>query len=293
MSTTRPELTVVLCAAGDGIFLGEQLAALAGQQGEVPWEFLFVDNGCSPRCLAEVESWLPQVPGARIVPARDVPGPSYGRTKGVEAATAPIVAFCDDDDVVDAQWVEALARAMDGYDMVGGRIRVDRLNPPELLRWRDELQTSGLPSMHDHLPYAMSCNMAVRKEVFLSLGGFDRDLYPGEDVDLSWRLQYAGGTLGFAADAVIDYRYRPDVRSHLRQRRSYGRVAALLFVKHREHGLKPLPLWPSTLQVLRLVVGMRNVFRGKAKLYRWLGIVCYWWSDKVTLMRARVRRAAR
>jgi hypothetical protein len=39
------------------------------------------------------------------------------------------------------------------------------------------------------LPFGLSANLAVPREVFEAVRGFDEELSPGEDVDLCWRLQ--------------------------------------------------------------------------------------------------------
>ena len=283
------EISVVLCAAGEGKYLTEQLEALARQDLASPWELVFVDNGCTEACLAQVERARQQLPSTRVVAALDRPGPSYGRNVGVAAAHAPLVAFCDDDDVVSEQWLRSLRDGLSDADLVGGALELSTLNTPETLAWRDPLQQDELPTVHGYLPYAMSCNMAVRRATFTAAGGFDETLYPGEDVDLSWRVQQAGGRAGFAAGAVVHYRYRPDLRSFLRQRTAYGRVSARLVVKHRSRPLQRLSASREVWQVVRILLGGRNLLRGSTRRNRWLGIVCYWWGEKSTLVASAVR----
>jgi hypothetical protein len=78
----------------------------------------------------------------------------------------------------------------------------------------------------EHVP---GCNMAFRKSALEEIGGFDeRFRVAGDDVDVCWRLQEAGLTLGFSAGAVVMHRRRDSVRRYLKQQYGYGKAEALL-----------------------------------------------------------------
>ncbi|HEY6550624.1 MAG TPA: glycosyltransferase family 2 protein, partial [Solirubrobacterales bacterium] len=73
------------------------------------------------------------------------------------------------------------------------------------------------------------CNMAFRTAALREVGGFDeRFRAAGDDVDLCWRLQDAGETLGFSAGAVVTHRRRDTVWRYLKQQFGYGKAEALL-----------------------------------------------------------------
>jgi hypothetical protein len=50
----------------------------------------------------------------------------------------------------------------------------------------------------------------------------------GDDVDVCWRLQESGRTLGFSAGAVVMHRRRDSIRRYLKQQYGYGKAEALL-----------------------------------------------------------------
>ena len=71
--------------------------------------------------------------------------------------------------------------------------------------------------------------MAFRREALQSVGGFDPQFrVAGDDVDMCWRLQEYGWTLGFSPAAVVTHRRRGSLRSYLRQQFEYGKAEALL-----------------------------------------------------------------
>ena len=277
------DVSVVISAAGDAVHLAEQIDALSQQDAGCVWELIVADNGLTVAGRARADELVTRVLAGRVVDAKQVKGPSYGRNVGAERARAPLVLFCDDDDVVAAGWIAALRTALATADLVGGDLRVDRINSAQALAWRVPPSGGRLPDMHEHLSYALSSNMGVRREVFLRVGGFDTALYPGEDVDLSWRVQYAGGTVAFAPGAVVDYRYRDDVRTYLRQQRAYGGVSGEVLVKHRDRGAVGINRWADAA---RLAVGVRNLVRARDRRVMWMGAVAYVGAE------SRVRTAA-
>src|SRR6185436_17642120 len=78
----------------------------------------------------------------------------------------------------------------------------------------------------EHIP---GCNMAFRKACLEAIDGFDEQFrIAGDDVDVCWRLQEQGFTLGFSPAAVVWHHRRGSVGAFLRQQREYGRAEALL-----------------------------------------------------------------
>jgi hypothetical protein len=75
--------------------------------------------------------------------------------------------------------------------------------------------------------------MAFKRDVLLGLGGFD-PLYrsAGDDVDICWRFQDAGYTIGFSPAAVVWHFRRNTVKAYIGQQRGYGKAEALVYSKH-------------------------------------------------------------
>jgi hypothetical protein len=78
----------------------------------------------------------------------------------------------------------------------------------------------------EHIP---GCNMAFRKAALQAVGGFDPQFrIAGDDVDICWRLQKQGWTVGFNAAAVVWHHRRNSVRAYWKQQLNYGKAEALL-----------------------------------------------------------------
>jgi O-antigen biosynthesis protein len=227
-----PAVSVVVCTHNGEATLGECLARLATLTYP-DYETIVVNDGSSAAC-AEIA----RAHGAILVETEHR-GLGHARNRGIEVAWGEIVAFLDDDAYPDADWlhyVAALLRA-NGHAGVGGPNI-----PPEDDGFLAECVAAapGGP-IHvlvsdreaEHVP---GCNMAFRKDVLEAVGNFDeRFLAAGDDVDVCWRLQKAGRTLGFSAGAVVMHRRRDSIRRYLRQQFGYGKAEALLERKWPTH----------------------------------------------------------
>ena len=195
-------------------------------------EVIVVDDGSTdgtPAALDGLERTFPlQLHCFRLDSPR---GPAVARNVGWRAASAPLVAFTDDDCAPEPSWLAALTRAVyAGADFVQGRTIAD----PHEARG---------PFSHTMVVTAASgrfetCNMAYRRELLESLGGFDESFrYPyGEDTDLGVRAAEAGATFAFAADAVVRHAVTPS--SPVDRLRTAPRLEGVVLAVRRHPSLR-------------------------------------------------------
>jgi glycosyltransferase involved in cell wall biosynthesis len=194
-------------------------------------EIIVVDNGSTDRTAQIVRSHP-----VRCVhePRR---GPSAARNRGIQEAGGEIVAFTDADCVVSAGWVQALARPFESpaVSAVAGEIvAYPPVTPAEryVAMRKGRWQQAALSSSR---PFAVTSNVAFRKEVFERVGVFDPALAKAQDKDFGWRFFAADGLrLVYSAEAVVLHRHRPTAWGLFSQHLGWGYGAALL---HRKHGL--------------------------------------------------------
>lgn len=229
-----PLVSVVIPAYNAASTLDEQLVALLDQHADFPWEILVCDNG-STDATADVVRRRQQDRGAgstvtlRLIDASARRGPSAARNIGAREARAALLAFCDADDVVARDWLATLVDALASTPLVGGYAEFERLRPPSgmAVNWRGTgpllIDVPGLPGFIG----MASCNLGVRREVFIELGGFDEALFAGEDADFSCRAQLAGHAVALCG-AVCHYRLRGTFMGIARQAWGWGACAPTL-----------------------------------------------------------------
>ena len=225
-----PRVSVVVCAYNAERTLDQCLASLA-VLNYPDYEVILVNDGSRDRTLdiAEEHSFC------RII-SQPNKGLSVARNVGAEAASGEIVAYTDSDCIADPDWLTYLVARMEASDLAacGG----PNFPPPE-----DRLVPAVVavaPGGPTHVlisdevaEHIAGCNMAFRREVLMSLGGFD-PIYraAGDDVDICWRFQDAGYVIGFSPAAVVWHFRRNTVTAYCNQQRGYGKAEALVYAKH-------------------------------------------------------------
>lgn len=273
-STADPTASVVLCVRNGGSLLRRQLDALAEQSAE-GWELIVVDNGSTDGSGQLAGSFIDRIPRLRVIGAHQRAGLSYARNVGAAVARGKVLAFCDADDVVSAGWLEALVRCIQTADLVCGRLRLTELNSTRAQYWRAMPDADcTFPTALGYRPYAVGANFAIRREVYLAVGGCDEDFVTcSDDVDLSWRVQAAGYSIEPCHDAVVDYQLRESMRTMARQKFNYGYAEAMLLRKHREvPRARFVERWPVYWY---LVSRSFHLFSDTGRRGRWVSFAAY------------------
>lgn len=255
-------VSVVIPVFNGASTIGAELAALEAQKTSEPFEVVIADNGSTDGTQEVAQQWSSKFAAFTVVDASQRRGVSHARNEGARAALGKKVLICDADDVVCPEWVGALAESLETYDAVGGAARLDRLNPPEVVG-QDPVLTPGLNRMFGFFPYALGGSFGVKREVLVSLRGFDASFLKGhEEADFCWRLQLAGYSLGWRADAVVDYRQRPDHMGAAKQAFHFARSSILLWCRYAEkHPLTPVSLRSSIRGLGRQLVRSHRLAR--------------------------------
>jgi GT2 family glycosyltransferase len=266
------ELSVVIAARDASATIEEQLAALAAQEWDAAWEVVVVDNGSTDDTCDIVRRLGTAWPALRLVEASAGVGPAYARNVGARAASGRNLAFCDADDVVAPGWVAATGAALRSAAFVCGPVDIVTLNPPWLAASRGTTGTTAAAVFEGRFPFASSCNMGIRRDVFLDVDGFDEDLFAGEDVDLSMRLFCAGISLVYVPAALVRYRFRPTLRSTFDRAVNYGRVRPLLAERWRARRPgEDVPRWRG-VRNYGWLVRHAPILRSRSGRARWLWV---------------------
>lgn len=220
-----PRISVVVCSYNGSRTIRECLEGLS--KLEYPdFEIIVVNDGSTDDTEAIARQF-----NVRLISTANR-GLSRARNTGMQAATGEIVAYIDDDAYPDPHWLTYLAASFLKTDHAG--IGGPNIAPPNDGHVAHCVaQAPGNP-VHillsdreaEHIP---GCNMAFRKRNLEAISGFDAQFRAaGDDVDVCWRLQERGWTLGFSPAAMVWHHRRNSMRAYWKQQRGYGKAEGLL-----------------------------------------------------------------
>ena len=243
-----PSVSVVIPTRNRPSSLLETLTAIlrSNYPGD-RYEVIVVDNGSGADqrvSLATVEP--PENVEIRLL-AEPCPGGANARNAGLHAARGEIVAFCDDDVLVDRNWIASLALAFEHGERVGGAAG---LTLPRELETPVQVWYEGFASANRGLesrvldrrepppdrplfPFTIGDlgsgeNFAFRRDVLIALGGFDPDLgsatptHGGEDVEAMLRVLLADHQVIYEPRAIVRHAHLRDFEQFERRVWGYG-----------------------------------------------------------------------
>ncbi|MEO6469610.1 MAG: sulfotransferase [Acidimicrobiia bacterium] len=269
LAITDLDVSVVIPAYNAAETLDAQLEALSAENYAGEWEILVSDNGSTDATAQIVAGWASHSPRIRLIDGSAGRGAACARNAGARAARGASLLFCDSDDIVTPGWVDAMASSLETHSFVCGPFELERLNPPWLVQAKGTTGTNGVVWFDDIFPFASSCNLGVRRDVFLALGGFDERIMVWEDVELSMRLFLKQVELHYVPEAAVHYRYRQTRREFFDRARAYGRCRPQIAERLRAYsGTQPSRWlgWRNWAWLIRHI-GLLRTRTGQA---RWL-----------------------
>jgi GT2 family glycosyltransferase len=234
----------------------ERTVASAQGQNYPNVEVVVVDNRPSTSGVRTQLSQRFKVPTV-VYAAEPVPGLGRARNTGLRAATAEVVAFTDDDVLLDRSWLSWLVAgfsAAENVTCVTGLILPLELETEAQLLFEEfngwsarvqprvwDLDENRLD--HPLYPYTVGvfgsgANAAFRRQALLELGGFDGHLgvgtpaCGGEDLDVYTRIILSGSRIVYQPAAILRHAHPRDMRRLGRQARLYGAGLGAMLTKH-------------------------------------------------------------
>jgi GT2 family glycosyltransferase len=276
-----PFVSVVVLTIGRSERLADCIRSIVELQYP-DFELVIIDNAPERGSTRElVTRWSEAGAPVRYV-AEPTRGVSRARNRGIAATDAEIVAFTDDDIVVDQGWLERLVApfATDGrVGVVTGLVMAAQLDSIEERRFEHftgfgrglDVQTfdtdQNRPPSQPLFPYwgaafGATNNVAFRRTVLEEIGGFDEALgvgtpaRSGSDIDAFTRALLAGARLVYEPRAVCWHYHRADAGALRRQAFNYavGTTAVLTKWSLREPGV----LWRFVRTAARVLIPTRG-----------------------------------
>lgn len=176
-------VSVIIPTYNRSALLRRALDSVLAQDTQIPFEIIVVDNNSQDDTRSVVDSAIEQHGGRLRYIFESRQGNSHARNTGAKAARGDIVAFVDDDVVVESNWLRSLKARLDArpeLSFVGGRVLPEwNGSPPQWLtpeHWAPlgllDYGPNELPINDTTLRGLLTANIAFRRSVFDEVGLF-------------------------------------------------------------------------------------------------------------------------
>lgn len=214
-------ITVAVITYNRSKYLRETLAGLVKQDYPPDrWELLVIDNNSKDDTADAVAAFMASTPSPRrIVETRQ--GLDHGRNRAVAEARGDVIAFLDDDVIVEPDWLSRISEPFASVNshaigIVGGE--VIPVFPEGLPAWLESAHTRlAFRADTGPLPPSqapMGANFAFPKWVFAQFGTFDTtldrqgtNLFGGGDAEMIRRVRAKGLEVWFVPGAKVLHQF--------------------------------------------------------------------------------------
>jgi glycosyltransferase involved in cell wall biosynthesis len=220
-----PRISVVVSTYNRAHSLPLAIESILAQKDAPPYELIVVDNCSTDGTAAVIREFCLRSHLVRYV-FEPKQGLSHGRNAGIAHASAPVIAFTDDDVAVSEDWLRAIETVFERkpeFGCVGGKVLPRWPEPPP--PWLTEKHWVCLALLDYGPPQALDAdngkcligaNLGIRRNVFEQIGGFSPDfqkagglVYGWEDRELQERYWRAGGRCWFDPNIKVYAEVQP------------------------------------------------------------------------------------
>ena len=191
-----PDVAVIICTRNRAEHLAEMLPSLAKLYipAGLSVDAIIVDNGSTDATQDVIAETTRSCGWVRSI-IEEKPGLSNARNAGIEATTAPIVLFTDDDVRIPTDWLAGMYQMFENPDVhiIQGHIV---LAESILLPWMEWVHRAGLAEFTgDEAKTVIGANFGFRRAAWERVGGFDPRFGPGT-------------AIGFGDDTLFGHQVR-------------------------------------------------------------------------------------
>jgi len=167
------------------------------RQTKKPAELIVVDDGSKDSTVGIVKKFR----GVKLIQLKKTLGRSAARNAGLKKAKSGTVFFAEADAVYDKNFLEECEKKLKGK--IGGVIGKQEVWNADESAWAKCKAAERESAFSDYRPFT---GWMYPRELLLELGGFDKSLDFGEDVDLARRFKAKGFGFALAKKAVWKHR---------------------------------------------------------------------------------------
>lgn len=227
------DISVLICTWNRGSLIGSTLESLCNASSQ-PKEIIVVNGGGENSASECLSLWKERCSVLKVISTQNI-NLATSRNIGLRACSSKIVAFTDDDAIVNHDWLEKIWHLFEThpeYSAVGGPV-FDYYKDSFISQLSD-LVTFPRYDTFTFVRHLPGVNVAYRRDFILKVGEQDISLERGEDVDFNWRIQQLGGKLVYCNEVIVYHKHRSTWQGFFKQHYMYGKSYYLVRKKWPE-----------------------------------------------------------
>ena len=236
----KPAVSVIIPAYNEEDTIGECLTSLKNlDYPSEKLEIIIINDGSNDDTKNVFTAFNQKL--HFVLLETDGVGPSKARNMGLDYASGEYAAFIDADCAVDKDWLNELLKGFISEDVAG--VGGSQISPVDATEFEKKVHVF-LSSMHFVSEYmkeadsikivqhVASCNAIYKTNVIKEVSGFDEQLWPGEDVDLDYRITHRGYKIAYNPKAKVMHHRPNNLNGFYNMMKRYGGAQAYLIKKH-------------------------------------------------------------
>lgn len=251
-------ISVVIAVRNEAEHIEECIQSVYTQDYQEPYEVIIVDGMSTDATYEKLTKIKKQYPFTLL--RNEKFNAAAGRNIGINNSKGDIIAFIDGDAIPSKDWLKQITTTfgktdaigvggpdhlpgdssttarMIGYIMTSPLARGGRFNPSTQHTTMDEEKYVS------HIP---TCNLALKREIFTTVGLFDESFVKGQDLELNYRIIASGHKLLYSPKIRVVHHRKQFIKDFARQIYKWAKAKVAIIKKHGVHGLTShIYLWP-------------------------------------------------
>jgi len=251
-------ISVVIAVRNEVNHIQDSIQSIFTQEYHEPYEVIIVDGISTDGTYEKLTTLKNQYPFVLL--KNEKFNAAAGRNIGITNSTGDIIAFIDGDAIASKDWLQQIitmfektdaigvggpdllppnsttTARMIGYVMTSPFARGGRFNPSTQHTTMDEEKYVY------HIP---TCNLALKREVFNTIGLFDESFVKGQDLELNYRIVTTGHKLLYSPKIKVVHHRKQYIKDFSKQIYKWAKAKVAIIKKHGINGFTShVYLWP-------------------------------------------------
>ena len=225
------KITVIIPAYNSGNTILQTINAIKNQENlNEPPEIIVVNDGSTDNTLQVLEKTE-----NIITISQKNSGPATARNTGAKIAKGDILIFTDSDTIPHKDWLYNLSKPFQNQNIAAATGTYSIENKESKLAQLIQEEIGYKHSKYnDYVAFGGTYNLAIKKEVFDTIGGFNEGYKnaSGEDVDICYKILKQGYQIRFVKDAIVGHFHPENLYKYLKNQFNHGFWRAKLYYDH-------------------------------------------------------------